>query len=247
MSQTLKGKVALVTGGSRSIGAAIAKRLAADGAAVALTYSASPGKADEVVRAIEAAGGKALAVCADAGDAAAVKAAVAKTVKAFGRLDILVNNAGVAIMKPVDDLTLDDFDRMVAVNIKGLFVATQEAVRHMDKGGRIVNIGSINSNYVPFGGGSLYVLTKAAVAGLTKGLARDLGPRGITINNVQPGPTDTDMNPASGEFAKQARKYIALQRYAHADEIADFVAYLASPDASFITGASLAIDGGYAA
>jgi 3-oxoacyl-[acyl-carrier protein] reductase len=151
-----------------------------------------------------------------------------------------------AIVKPIDDFSLEDFD-IVAVNVKGLFVGTQEAVRHMGEDGRIINIGSINSDYVPYGGGALYVLTKAAVAGLTKGLARDQGPRGITINNVQPGPVDTHMNTASGEFAKQAREYIALKRYGHADEIADFVAYLASPGASYITGASLAIDGGYAA
>lgn len=247
MTKPLSGKAALVTGGSRSIGAAIAKRLASDGAAVALTYNGSPDKAGEVVRAIEAAGGRGLAIHADAGDAAAVKAAVAQTVQTLGRLDILVNNAGMLIVKAVENVTLDDFDRMVAVNVRGLYFATQEAARHMGKGGRIINIGSINSDFVPFAGGSLYVLTKSAVAGLTKSLARDLGPRGITITNVQPGPTATDMNPDSGEFAKEARKFIALQRYAQVEEIADFVAYLASPGSSFITGASLAIDGGYAA
>jgi 3-oxoacyl-[acyl-carrier protein] reductase len=186
MTAPLTGKVALVTGGSRSLGAAIAKRLAADGAAVALTYSASPEKAADVVRAIEAAGGRALAIRADAADAAAVRAAVAKTVEAFGGLDILVNNAGTLVVKPLDQLTLEDFDRIVAVNVRGLFVATQEAARHMQDGGRIINIGSINSDYIPFAGGSFYAMTKAAVAGLTKGLARDLGPRGITVNNVQP-------------------------------------------------------------
>lgn len=247
LMKKLAGKVALVTGGSRSIGAAITKRLAADGAAVALTYNASPGKAEEVVRTIEETGGKALAIRADAGDAIAVKGAVAETVKAFGRLDILVNNAGAMIIKPLEAISLDDFDRMIEINVKGLFVATQESARHMGEGGRIINIGSINSDYVPYSGGVLYVLTKAAVAGMTKALARDLGPRGITINNVQPGPTDTDMNPASGEFAKSTREYTALKRYAHVEEIADFVAYLAGPSASFITGTGLHIDGGYAA
>lgn len=246
-STPLAGKVALVTGGSRSIGAAIARRLAADGAAVALTYSASPAQADAVVQAIEQAGGTALAIRADAADAAAVRAAVEQTVQTFGRLDILVNNAGIGIVKPIDEFTLEDFDRAVDVNVKGLFVATQEAQRHMGAGGRIVNIGSINSERVPFAGAALYVMTKSAVAGLTKALSRDLGPRGITINNVMPGPTDTDMNPAQGAFADQMRTHVALQRYAQGDEIADVVAYLAGPGSSYITGASLAVDGGYAA
>jgi 3-oxoacyl-[acyl-carrier protein] reductase len=246
-SLSLQGKVALVTGGSRSIGAAIAQRLAAEGAKVALTYSASPEKAQDVVQAIRAQGGEAIAIKADAGDVTAVKAAVAETRQEFGNIDILVNNAGLAVGNLVNDITLEDFDRIVDVNIKGLFVAIQEASKHMKDGGRIINIGSINSTYVPYAGGSLYVMTKAAVAGLTKALARDLGPRGITINNVQPGPTDTDMNPATSDFAKSAREYIALQRYAQVDEIADFVVYIASPGASFITGANLAVDGGYSA
>ncbi len=246
-TKPLTGKVALVTGGSRGIGAAIARRLAGDGAAVAITYSSAQQKAEEVVAAIRADNVRALAIHADAGDVDAVKAAVAQTVRFLGSLDILVNNAGMLIVKAVENVSIDDFDRMFAVNVRGLYFATQEAARHMGKGGRIINIGSINSNFVPFAGGSLYVMTKAAVAGLTKSLARDLGPLGITITNVQPGPTATDMNPDSGEFAKEARKFVALQRYAQVEEIADFVAYLASPGASFITGASLAIDGGYAA
>jgi 3-oxoacyl-[acyl-carrier protein] reductase len=243
----LSGKVALVTGSSRGIGAAIAKRLAADGASVALTYSSSPDKAAEIVRQIEAAGGKALAIRADAGDPIAIKAAVEQVVGAMGPVDILVNNAGINIGGPLNDISHADFDRMIAVNVKGYLVMAQEVVRKMRNGGRVINIGSINSVYAPYNGAALYVLTKAAVAGLTKALARELGPRAITVNNVMAGPTDTDMNPASGSFAKTARAAMALQRYADPHEIADMVAYLATPGAGFVTGASLAVDGGYSA
>lgn len=247
MTKTLAGKVALVTGGSRGLGAAIAQRLAADGAAVALTYTSSPQKADEVVRSIEAAGGKALAIQADSANVEAVKQAVAETVSTLGRLDILVNNAGVATIAPIDQFSMDEFDRLVAVNVKGVFVATQEAVRHLGEGGRIIMIGSINSDSTPFAGLSVYALTKGAIASFTRGLARDLGPRGITVNNIQPGPIDTDMNPADGDFAEGLKKVIALGRYGQGHEVAGMVAYLASPEAAFITGASLKIDGGFTA
>lgn len=244
MSQ-LQGKVALVTGGSRGLGAAIARRLAREGAAVAITYTSRPEKAQEVVEAIQSQGGRALAVQADAGDVAAVQAAVATTARELGGIDILINNAGIAPMAPLDQFSLEDFDRILAVNVKGLFVATQEAARHMKEGGRIINIGSVNSDSMPFQGGAVYAMSKGAVASLTRGLARDLGPRGITVNNIQPGPVDTDMNPAQGPFAETLVKYLAVGRYGHADEVAAMVAYLAGPEAGYVTGANLKIDGGW--
>ncbi len=243
----LAGKTALITGGSRGIGAAIAHRLAADGAAVAITYSASASKAEEVVKSIQAAGGKAVAIKADATDAEATVQAVAQTIKAFGGIDILVNNAGFLAVAPLAEFTLADFDRSVAINMRAVFVATQEAAKHMGEGGRIINIGSTNADRMPFAGGGVYAMTKSALVGLTKGLARDLGPRGITINNVQPGPVDTEMNPADGPFAETLKGLMALPRYGHADEIAGMVSYLASAEAGFVTGASLTIDGGFAA
>jgi 3-oxoacyl-[acyl-carrier protein] reductase len=247
MPKTLEGKVALVTGGSRGIGAAIAKRLGADGASVALTYASAQGKADDVVKAIEAGGGHALAIRADSADVQAVRGAVAETVRAFGRLDVLVSSAGIMTMAPLDQFSIDDFDRMVAVNIRAAFVAAQEAARHMGEGGRIIHIGSVNADRMPFAGGSVYAMTKAAIAGLTRGLARDLGPRGITVNNVQPGPVNTDMNPSDGAFAESLKGLMAVNRYGRGEEIAAMVAYLAGPDAGFVTGASLTIDGGFAA
>jgi 3-oxoacyl-[acyl-carrier protein] reductase len=198
------------------------------------------------VRAIESAGGKALAIKADAADAAAVKSAVAETAQAFGRLDVLVNNAGIAVVAPLDQFSLEDFDRILAVNVRAVFVAVQEAAKHMTEGGRIINIGSVNADRMPFAGGAPYAMSKAAVQGMTRGLARDLGPRSITVNTVQPGPVDTDMNPAAGPFADSLKSLMALPRYGHADEIAAMVAYLAGPEAGFVTGAALTIDGGFA-
>lgn len=241
------GKVALVQGGSRGIGAAIVERLAREGASVAFTYAASAERAAELVRAVEARGGKALAIKADSADAEAVRAAVSQTVSTFGRLDILVNNAGVLAIAPLADFSLEDFDRTLAVNVRSVFVAAQAAAKHMDKGGRIITIGSTNAERMPFAGGGPYAMSKAAVAGLTRGLARDLGPRGITVNNVQPGPVDTEMNPDKGDFAGVMKGFMALGRYGKSDEIAGFVAYLASEEAGYITGASLTIDGGFAA
>ena len=246
-SAALSGQVAFIQGGSRCIGAAIARRLAAGGASVALTYANSPDRAAEVVAAIEAKGGRALAIRADSADADAVKAAVARAAEAYGRIDILVNNAVVLALGDVAEFSLEDFDRTLAVNVRSVFVATQAAVKHMSEGGRVINIGSTNAERMPFAGGAAYAMSKSALVGLTKGLARDLGPRGITVNNVQPGPVDTEMNPASGEFAETLKGLMALPRYGKDTEIASFVAYLASPEAGYIKGASLLIDGGFAA
>ncbi|MBC3419466.1 3-oxoacyl-ACP reductase family protein [Pseudomonas sp. RW3S2] len=243
----LEGKVALVQGGSRGIGAAIVRRLAREGAQVAFTYVSSVAPAQALADAINAEGGRALALRADSADASAVQQAVEDTVKAFGRLDILVNNAGVLAVAPVTEFDLEDFDRMLAINVRSVFVASQAAARHMGQGGRIINIGSTNAERMPFAGGAPYAMSKSALVGLTRGMARDLGPQGITVNNVQPGPVDTDMNPANGEFADSLIPLMAIGRYGHADEIASFVAYLAGPEAGYITGASLLADGGFAA
>lgn len=248
-SNTLKlsNKVALIQGGSRGIGAAIAKRLAAEGAAVVITYISSAEQAADVVLSIESAGGRALAIKADSADAVAVRAAVSRTVEHFGRIDILVNNAGVLAVAPIEEFSLEDFDRTLAVNVRSVFVASQEAARHMSDGGRIITIGSTNAERMPFAGGSVYAMSKSAIVGLTRGMARDLGPRGITVNNVQPGPVDTDMNPQNSEFAESLMGLMAVGRYGRAEEIAAFVAYLAGPEAGYVTGASLTIDGGFAA
>lgn len=246
-TQNLSGKVALIQGGSRGIGAAIVKRLAAQGAAVAFTYVSSAAKAEELQNSVISAGGKALAIHADSASADAIRNAVNATVEAFGRLDILVNNAGVLAIAPLEDFKLEDFDQTLAINVRSVFIATQEAAKHMSDGGRVINIGSTNAERMPFGGGGPYAMSKAALVGLTKGLARDLGPRGITINNVQPGPVDTDMNPANSDFAESLIGLMAVGRYGHVEEIASFVAYLAGPEAGYITGASLTIDGGFSA
>jgi 3-oxoacyl-[acyl-carrier protein] reductase len=247
MNQRLKDKRAFVTGGSRGIGAAIVKRLAAEGAHIAFTYSSSPYRAAAVVKEVQALGVKAVAIQADSADAESLTVAVTRTASEFGGIDILVNNAGIAKIAPITEFALADFDKTVAVNVRAVFVATKAVLEHMKAGGRIINIGSTNAERMPFAGGAVYAMSKAALQGLVKGLARDLGPREITINNVQPGPVDTEMNPASGEFAESLKKLMALPRYANADEIAGMVAYLASGEAGFITGASLMIDGGFSA
>ncbi len=240
----LTGKTALVTGGSRGIGAAIAKRLAADGANVAITYAQGAAAAAQVVSAIEGAGGHAIAIQADAADAKAVTAAVERAVSTFGRLDVLVNNAGTAIPKPFEETTLEEMDRVIDINLRGVFVATQAALRHLQDGGRIITIGSCVGERLATPGLVAYAATKGAVKMFTQGLSREVGARGITVNNVQPGPIDTDLNPAAGDWATPQIANTALKRYGHVDDIAAMVAFVAGPDAGYITGASLTVDGG---
>ena len=246
-SPVLAGKVAFVTGGSRGIGAAIVRRLVRDGAAVAFSYASSSAPADELVRSIQSEGGRALALKIDSADAAALTAGIDEAARALGKIDILVNNAGVFLGGTLDDFSLEDFDKTLNVNVRAVFVAAKAASRHMGEGGRIINIGSTNAERMPWPGGSAYAMSKSALKGLVQGLSRDLGPRGITVNNVQPGPVDTDMNPKDGPFAEQLMPLLAVGRYGHADEVASFVAYLAGPEAGNITGANLLIDGGFAA
>ena len=243
MSELAK-KVALVTGGSRGIGAAIAKRLAADGASVAITYAKDASAASAVVKAIERDGGKAIAIQADAADAKAVEAAVEKAFATFGRLDVLVNNAGTAIPKPFEDATLEEMDRVIAINVRGVFVATQAALKHMKSGGRVIMIGSAVGERVAAPGLVPYAGTKGAVKMFTQALAREIGSRGITVNNVQPGPIDTELNPAAGDWAVPQKAATALDRYGRVDEIAAMVAFIAGPESSYITGANLTVDGG---
>jgi 3-oxoacyl-[acyl-carrier protein] reductase len=240
----LTDKVALVTGGSRGIGAAIAKRLAADGAIVAITYAKDASAASAVVKVIQRDGGKAIAILADAADVKAVKAAVEKTVATFGRLDVLVNNAGTAIPKPFEEATLEEMNRVIDINIRGVYVATQAALKHMKSGGRIISIGSAVGERVAAPGLVPYAGTKGAVKMFTQALAREIGSRGITVNNVQPGPIDTDLNPAAGDWAVPQKAATALGRYGRVDEIAAMVAFVAGPESSYITGANLTVDGG---
>ncbi len=244
MSSSLTGKIALVTGGSRGIGAAIAKRLAQDGASVAITYAANKSAADQVIAALSASGVEGLAIQADAGEPEEAAAAVRQAAERFGGLDILVHNAGVAEFAPLPESDFADFRRQFAINVDGVFAGTRAAVDHIRDGGRIIVIGSVNAHTMPVAGGAVYGATKAAVAGLVRGWARDLGPRNILVNAIQPGPVDTDLNPAEGDFAEVLRPMTALGRYARPEEIANLAAFLASDQSSYITGATIDIDGG---
>ncbi len=240
----LKTKNAFVSGGSRGIGAAIALKLAQQGANVTITYSKSQDRAAEVVQKIEAMGVKGLAIQADATKAENVVQAIQQAVSTFGSIDILVNSAGIFELKPITESTLEDYERTENVNIKAVFAATMEAVKSMPEGGRIITIGSVNSESMPFPGGSLYGMSKAAVGMMTQCWARDLGQKKITANVIQPGPIDTEMNPADGPFGETLTAMTAINRYGKPEEIAELAAFLSSPRASNITGSAINIDGG---
>jgi 3-oxoacyl-[acyl-carrier protein] reductase len=244
MSTKLQGKTALITGGSRGIGAAIAKRLAADGANIAITYTKGADAAASVVKEIERDGRKAVAIQADATDAAAIKAAIEKTVATFGQLDVLVNNAGTAIPKKFEDSTPEELDLVININLRGTFLATHAALKHMKNDGRIIMIGSCVGERMMTPGLVSYAATKGAIKMFTQGLSREVGDRAITVNNIQPGPIDTELNPAAGEWAAPQKANTALKRYGSVDDVASLVAFVASPEASYITGASLTVDGG---
>lgn len=241
----LTGRRALVTGGSRGIGAAIVRRLAADGAAVAFTYGRSATEAERLADEVTSRGGTALAIQADAADATQTAAAVEQAVAGLGGLDVLVNNAGTAYLVPVEDFPDEEFDRLVAINIGGVFWSCRAAIPHLGDGSRIINIGSINADRIPGPGVAVYGMTKGAVSSFTRGLARELGPRGITVNNVQPGPINTDMNPSEGEFAESLKAILPLGRYGDTSDIAAVVSFLAGPESGYVTGAHWNVDGGF--
>nr|WP_314579322.1 3-oxoacyl-ACP reductase family protein [uncultured Pseudomonas sp.] len=246
-SQRFTSKTALVTGGSRGIGEAIVRRLAEEGAAVAFTYSASADKANELVASIRAQGGKALAIKADSRAAVDIERAVTTTVEEFGGLNILVNNAGILGLGSVDDFSVEALDEMYAINVRATYIAAKAASKVMNRGDRIITVGSVAGQRSGFPGSSAYSMTKSAITGMIRGLALDFAPRGITVNNIQPGPTATDMNPPDAPYLDHAIALVPLGRLGRADEIASMAAYLASDDASFVTGASLTVDGGYLA
>lgn len=241
----LTNKVVFITGGSRGIGAGIARRMAAEGADVVITYVQAAGQAEQVAGDIKQAGRQALAIAVDNTSPGAIEAAIAQTVATFGRIDILVNNAGIFIGKPLNGYTLADFDNTMAVNVRAVFWAAQKAAEFMREGGRIITIGSNMAERVARPTASLYAMSKSALVGLTKGLARDLGSRGITVNLIQPGPVDTDMNPANGAHADALRSGMAIPAYGKPEDIAELAAYLASDASGFMTGAAITIDGGF--